>query len=92
MEGNRMSVLQALAKANGPTENAALNRATVLRKSDKGTQEIPVDLKKMLAAKQPDLEMHDGDMLFVPGRRGRYAAHNSMQTILAIATGIAIHY
>lgn len=90
MAGNSMTVLQALAKAEGPTENAALNHASILRKQASSTRQIPVDLKQMLTAKAQDVSMQDGDILFIPGRRGRYAAHNTMQTILAIATGVAV--
>ena len=90
MAGNSMTVLQALAKAEGPTDNAALNRATLLRKQASTTHQIPVDLREMLTAKAQDVNMQDGDILFIPGRRGRYAAHNTMQTILAIATGVAV--
>lgn len=90
MAGNSMTVLQALAKAEGPTENAALNRASLLRKQASTTRQIPVDLKQMLTAKAQDVSMQDGDILFIPGHRGRYAAHNTLQTILAIATGVAV--
>jgi polysaccharide export outer membrane protein len=90
MPGDSMTVLQALAKAEGPTDNAALNRASLLRKQASSTQQISVDLKQILNAKSQDVAMQDGDILFIPGRRGRYAAHNTMQTILAIATGVAI--
>ena len=90
MTGNSMTVLQALAKAEGPTDNAALNRASLLRKQFSTTRQIPVDLREMLTAKAQDVSMQDGDILFIPGRRGRYAAHNTMQTILAIATGVAV--
>jgi len=91
IDGSNMSVLEALAKAEGPTELAALNRASVLRKNSSGTEQIAIDLKQMLNAKAKDIAMQDGDILFVPGRRGRYAATSSLQTIFAIATGVAIH-
>jgi protein involved in polysaccharide export with SLBB domain len=89
---NSITVLQAIAKAHGPTSDALLNSARLLRKTAGGQSEIPLHLKDMLAAKIPDLPMQDGDILFVPGRRGKFAQQSTFNTIMAIAAGAALHF
>ena len=81
---------QALAKAHGPTKDASLNGARLLRKSPAGTKEIPIRLQEMLRAKAEDMAMQSEDILFIPGSRGKYAARSTLSTILTIATGVAI--
>jgi polysaccharide export outer membrane protein len=90
---NSISVLEALAKAHGPTQDAALNKSRIVRKNAQGEPvEIPLHLKDMLAAKQPDMAMQDGDILFVPGRRGKFAQQSGIQTLFALAAGAALHF
>jgi len=88
--GDSITVLQALAKAHGPTNNAALGKARLLRKTPTGLQEVPVNLKEVLNAKSQDVAMRNEDILFVPGSKGKYAAQSTFNTILSIATGVAI--
>ena len=89
-DGDKITVLQALAKAHGPTKDASLNGARLLRKSPDGTHEIPIRLQEMLRAKAEDMAMQSDDILFIPGSRGKYAARSTLSTILTIATGVAI--
>ena len=51
--GNEMTVIQAIAMAEGTNPNAALNKAKLIRKTPNGPQEIPLPLKDMLSAKAP---------------------------------------
>ena len=88
--GDTITVLQALAKAHGPTNNAALGKARLLRKTPAGLQELPVNLKEVLSAKTGDVNMRSEDILFIPGSKGKYAAQSTFNTILSIATGVAI--
>lgn len=61
-----LSVLQAIALAQGTNSTAARGSVKLVRTTLQGRQEIPVNLKKILSAKQPDLAMQDNDILFVP--------------------------
>jgi len=65
MEDSAISVLKALALAGGSTRTSALNKTKILRQTPTGIQEIPVDLKKVLYAKAPDVAMVKGDVLFI---------------------------
>lgn len=88
--GKSLTVLQAVALAQGPNPNAALNSARLIRKTDNGREDIPLALKKILAAKATDVKLQAGDVLFVPNSAGKSVAKRSAETILQMATGIAI--
>ncbi len=61
----RMTVLAAIAHAGGLTDRAA-NKILVKRANvTSGPHEVTVDYKKILAGKEPDLELRQGDILVV---------------------------
>jgi polysaccharide export outer membrane protein len=91
MESHGMTVLQALAMAEGPTPTAALKSAKIIRSTSTGPTEIPLELKKMLAAKAPDLRLQAEDIVFVPGSAAKSVAGRTMQSIINIATGVAVY-
>jgi len=91
MENDRtITVLQALALAQGPGPNAALNGAKLIRKTPAGPEEVPLPLKKILAAKAPDLQLQPDDIVFVPVSAGLSAGKRAAETALQMATGVAI--
>lgn len=67
--GNGMSLLEAVSKAGGATEDADLRMVFVLRKKLAGDYQGPVraDLKKLLESgdRGEDLDLEDGDVVFV---------------------------
>jgi polysaccharide biosynthesis/export protein len=88
--GNDITVLKAIALAQGTNPNAALDSARLIRKTSEGPQDVPLSLKKILAAKAPDPQLQPDDVVFVPGSAGKSAAKRGAETILQMATGIAI--
>jgi len=86
-----LTVLQAIAMAQGANPTAALNKATLIRKSTSGRQEIPLPLKKILAGTAPDSVVQSGDIIFVPRSAGKVAARKSIEAILQTASGIAVY-
>jgi polysaccharide export outer membrane protein len=93
MENNEsLTVLQALALAQGLGKNAALNDAKIIRKTADGRKEIPVALKNILQSKAgyPDIAMQAEDILFVPVSAGKSAARRTMEAVIQITTGVAI--
>jgi polysaccharide export outer membrane protein len=88
--GNDITVLKAIALAQGTNPNAALDSARLIRKTSEGPQEVPLSLKKIMAAKAPDPQLQPDDVVFVPGSPGKSAAKKGAETILQMATGIAI--
>jgi polysaccharide biosynthesis/export protein len=88
--GKEITVLQAIALAQGIGPNAALNGAKLVRKTSEGPKEVPLALKKILAAKAPDPQLQPDDILFVPDSAGKSAFKHGAEAALQAATGIAI--
>ena len=88
--GNDITVLRAIALAQGTNPNAALDRARLIRKTPQGPQDVPLSLKQILSAKVPDPQLQPDDVLFVPSSAGKSAAKKTAETVLQMATGIAI--
>jgi polysaccharide export outer membrane protein len=66
IDTENLTVLKVVALAGGTNRTAKLNGAKIIRKGPDGMTEIPLELKKMLSAKVPDLPVQGDDILFVP--------------------------
>jgi polysaccharide export outer membrane protein len=89
-----MSVLQAISLAEGSSPNAALKSSKILRPLPNGQgtpEQIPVDLKAILAGKAPDQLLYANDVLFVPNSAARSGARRAADVMLQVATGVAIY-
>jgi polysaccharide export outer membrane protein len=87
----RMTILQALALAEGLKPNSSLNAARLIRKTDQGREEIRVNLKEILNSSSEDLTLKDEDILYVPDSAARTAAKRGLEGIVQTAIGIAIY-
>ncbi len=93
MENSRITVLQAIAMAQGTNPTASLNKAKLIRKDANGAPvETPIELKKILSAKAPDLQLQPEDILFVPSSTAKSAGRRGLEAIVQAATGIAIYH
>jgi polysaccharide export outer membrane protein len=90
MEDNTLSVLKALALAGGSTRTSSLGKTRILRQTADGVHEIPINLKKILYAKSPDVAMVKGDVLFVPGSAAKSAAYRSADAAMSLSTSLAV--
>ncbi len=90
-QNERLTVLQAIALAQGLNATAAVGSVRVIRREEGTLKEIPVELKAMMAAKAPDMELKDQDVLFVPNSASKSAARRSLESIVQVATGLAIY-
>src|SRR5712664_291332 len=88
--GNDITVLKAIALAQGTNPNASLNAARLIRKTPEGSKDVPLPLKQILAAKAPDPQLQPDDVVFVPGSAGKSAAKRGAEAVLQMATGVAI--
>jgi polysaccharide export outer membrane protein len=50
-----------------------------------------VELKRIMAAKAPDVSLENEDVLFIPNSASKSAARRSLQSIVEVATGMAIY-
>jgi len=87
---DHLTILQAIAMAQGTTYTAAKGSTKIIRTTPQGHEEIPVDLKKILASKATDAPLQDNDILFVPSSAGRSALKN-MESLLPIAASATIY-
>lgn len=85
-----VTILQAIALAQGTSYTAAKGSAKIIRTTPQGRQEIPVNLKNILAAKAPDQPLQDNDILFVPSSAARSTLKN-METLLPVAASATIY-
>ncbi|MGD1082888.1 MAG: polysaccharide biosynthesis/export family protein [Candidatus Sulfotelmatobacter sp.] len=64
-----VTVLRVVAAAGGPTRDASVGGARMIRRTPNGLQQIPVPLKNLLRAKTADIPLQADDILFVPNSR-----------------------
>jgi polysaccharide export outer membrane protein len=88
---DRLTVLQAMALAQGANKTASLNGAKLLRKKDDGREELMVPLKKILSNKAPDQALADGDILFVPSSATKTAMVTMQSVLPSVATAAIYH-
>jgi len=91
MENSGLTVLEAIAMAQGTKPTAALDKAKLIRKSPNGQEEIPLPLKKILSAKAPDVKLQPDDIVFVPSSTAKSVGKRSLEAIVQAATGVAIY-
>jgi polysaccharide export outer membrane protein len=86
-----LSVVQALALAEGLKPSAGITKARLIRATEAGRQDIPLDVKLILKAQKPDVTLQAGDIIYVPSTLLRGMGRLGIQTILATASGVAIY-
>jgi polysaccharide biosynthesis/export protein len=83
-----ITVLQAVALAEGLAHTAAGNHARIMR-TDETTgarREIPIDLNKILAGRVADPVLRPKDIVFVPNSAGKSALFGSAQAIAVLGS------
>jgi polysaccharide export outer membrane protein len=86
----QVTVLQAISMAGGVSKTANAKDARILRPNPASLKrdEIPVDLKALLAGKTADITMQPEDILVVPDKKA--TAGGTLETALRIAATVAI--
>jgi polysaccharide export outer membrane protein len=90
MDSGHLTVLQAIALAGGTTRTANLGAARIIHRGPSGPSETPVELKKILRAKAPDLTMQADDILFVPTSTAKIIAGRTFEAAVQAATAVSI--
>ena len=92
-QGQTLSVMKAVALSGGTTRLAALDRAKIIRKDEKGNPvEVPIQLKQMFAGKTADVDLVAEDILFIPTSAGKNAAFRSMEAVMQMVTGVSVRH
>ena len=83
-----MTVLQAVAMAEGLTGTAAKGSARILRTNPDGSKtEIPINLGNILRGKGQDTTLAANDILFVPESKGKMAGSKAAETAISTFSG-----
>ena len=92
-EKESLSALQVLSLAEGLQKTAASDRAKILRTvpGSATRTEIDVNLKQLMAGKTTDVQLHAGDILFVPNSSAKSAEYRTLDAIVNAASGAALY-
>jgi len=91
-EHQTISVLQALALAEGYGPAPDGKHARIIRTVGESRIEIPVDLKTLNQGKGKDVMMQGNDNLFIPDSTGKRIALRVMEAAIQTGTGLAIYH
>lgn len=86
----QMSVLQALALSQGFDTAAQPSQAKILRQAGDSRNELPLDLKKIMAGQATDVPMQANDILFVPTSGAKRLGIRAVEAMISGA-GLAIY-
>ncbi|MGH9642162.1 MAG: polysaccharide biosynthesis/export family protein, partial [Terriglobales bacterium] len=88
-----LSVLQALALAEGTTSTSAGKNARIIRTEGLSGKraEIPINLNRILTGKAPDPVLQAKDILFVPNSARKSAFYRGAEAALTITGGLIVY-
>ncbi len=87
-DGFGMTVMKALALAEGLAPYAT-KEAYLYRRGEAGSLETPIDLRKILDRKSPDVTLTANDIFYIPDNRTGRLAMNVLEKTLGFATSTA---
>jgi polysaccharide export outer membrane protein len=86
-----LTVVQALSLAWGPSLNAAVGHALLIREQKGGRTMIDLNLRRMLHGQDPDQPVQDRDILYVPDSFAKNLANRTMESAIQSAIGVTIY-
>ncbi len=87
----KVSVLQALAMAEGFGRFPAKKSARIIRRFEDGSkEEIPVHLGKILKGKAPDPFLAANDILFIPSSKAKGGLREGADAVVRVLSGVII--
>ena len=86
-----LTLVQAITLAWGPSQNAALSKAVLIREQAGGRTITSLDLKRMLRGVDPDLPIRDSDIIFVPDSMAKNLWNRTMESVVQSAVGVSIY-
>ncbi len=86
-----LTVVQALALAWGPTQNAAVGKALLIREQKGGRTLTSLNLKRMLHGQEPDQPVRDRDILYVPDSMAKNLWNKTIESAIQSAIGVTIY-
>jgi polysaccharide export outer membrane protein len=90
--GQPMTVLQAVSLAWGPSQNAALSKALMIREQPGGGRTVTaLNLKRMLRGQDPDMPIGEHDILFLPDSVAKNLWNRTMESVVQSTAGVSIY-
>jgi len=86
-----ISVMQSITLAGGWDKTAALSKTKLIRKTSEGREEVDLDLKHVAYGSQADINVKDGDILFVPSSIGKTMTYRGIEAAITITGGLLIY-
>jgi polysaccharide biosynthesis/export protein len=88
-KGEQITLSRALASAGGLMRTAKATKAAIIRPNPDGTtKQIPVDIKKLLIGKLPDMDIMQSDVLFVPGSTTKTVGYSVLNSIGGLLSNV----
>ena len=87
----KLTVVQALALAWGPSQNAALNKAVLIREQKDGRTITRLNLKRLLRGQDPDEIVRDRDIIYVPESTAKNLVNRTMESAIQSTIGVTIY-
>ena len=87
--GSESSVLKALALSEG-LDSFSSHKAYIYRADESGgdRKEIPVELKRIMDRKSPDVALAAGDILYIPSATGAKASLKALEASLGVGSAL----
>jgi len=87
----QLTVLKILALSGGLTTTSKPREAVIIRQApDAEQRQVAVNVERILAFKSEDLELQQGDILFVPNSGSRQVMGRVATAAISLATGVSI--
>jgi polysaccharide biosynthesis/export protein len=88
-----MTAMEGIALAQGFGGNARTSQGMIIHRSLSGTvtSEVPIDVKKLMHGKIPDVTLADNDIFFLPNSTAKGIAKSTAQSVVGILSGVAIY-
>ena len=86
-----LTVVKAMSLAWGPVQNASTRQALLIREQKGGRALTSLNLKRILHGQDPDPQIRDGDILYIPDSAAKSLLHRSIESAIQSAMGVAIY-
>lgn len=86
MPDKPLTVLDAVARAAGPAQAAALGKTKLVRKYSDGVKEVRIELSSIMQGRKPDIPLQAEDIVYIPPKKGG----DTLRTILSVVGMAAI--
>jgi polysaccharide export outer membrane protein len=86
-----LTVVQALSLAWGPSQNAAVGKALLIREQKGGRTMIALNIRRMLRGQDPDQSVQDRDILYVPDSEAKNLLNRTLESAIQSTIGVTIY-